>query len=261
MMSFGRCWAVFLRYFYRFSRLDQIAELCYWPLVDVSLWGLTSVWIQHNQKNVSNIILVLLTGLILWQIVWRANCELAGNLLQEVWNRNLVNLFSTPLKLSEWIAGVLLLCLFKVSLALLFGASIVYILYSSNIFLLGWAFLPFALMLILFGWAVGFFAASMVICLGQRLQTLAWMMACIFTPFSAVYYPLSVLPNWAQKIAFFLPTMHIFEGMRSILQGHTFSGRALVISFCLNIIYLTIGIILFHWAFEKSRIKGLARVD
>lgn len=261
MISLKRCWAVFLRYFYLFSELDQIADLLYWPLIDVTLWGLTAAWVQHNQQHVSNITLVILTGLVFWQIVWRGNYEISVNLLQEFWNRNLVNLFSTPLKLIEWVVGVLLLCLFKVTLALLFGAFIVYILYSLNIFLLGWAFLPFALMLILFGWVIGFLAASIVIYWGQRLQMLAWMTAYIFAPFSAVYYPLSALPTWAQKIAFFLPTTHIFEGMRAILYGHTFSGRALVISFCLNIVYLTCAISFFYWAFEKSRNKGLARFE
>ena len=116
----NRCWAVFLRYFYLFTKLDQIADLLYWPAIDIVLWGVTTVWIQHN-AGTPNIALIVMTGLIFWQIVWRGNYEISVNLLQEFWNRNLVNLFSTPLRIREWIGGVLLLCLCKIGIALAFG--------------------------------------------------------------------------------------------------------------------------------------------
>lgn len=261
MISIKRCWAVFLRYFYLFTELDQITDLLYWPIIDVALWGLTAAWLQQSQQHVSNLTLAILTGLIFWQIVWRGNYEISVNLLQEFWNRNLVNLFSTPLKLIEWVIGVLLLCFFKIIIMLVFGALMVYLLYALNVFTLGWAFLPYVIMLMLSGWIIGFLAASIVIYWGQRLQMLAWMTAYLFAPFSAVYYPLAALPEWSQKIAVILPTTHIFEGMRGILQGAPFSWSSLVLSFGLNILYLTGSICLFYWSFEKSRSKGLSRFE
>lgn len=33
-MSFGRIWAVFLRYFYFFAKLDHLCDLFFWPVVD-----------------------------------------------------------------------------------------------------------------------------------------------------------------------------------------------------------------------------------
>ena len=256
----NRCWAVFLWYFYLFAKLDQIADLLYWPAIDIVLWGVTTVWIQIN-AGTPNIALVVMTGLIFWQIVWRGNYEISVNLLQEFWNRNLVNLFSTPLRIREWIGGVLLLCLCKIGIALAFGVLAVYLLYSLNIFTLGWAFLPFALSLLISGWVIGFFAASVVIYYGQRLQMLAWMTAYLFAPFSAVFYPVAALPLWAQKIAWCLPTTHIFEGMREVLQKGNFSWEALGYSLGLNLLYLICGISVFMWSFEKSRAKGLARFE
>ncbi len=259
-MNFNRCWAVFLRYFYLFAKLDQIADLLYWPAIDIVLWGLTTLWMQQ-QAGASDLALIVLTGLIFWQIVWRGNYEISVNLLQEFWNRNLVNLFSTPLKLTEWIVGVLLLCVSKVGIALGFGVIAVYVLYALNVFALGWAFLPFMAMLMISGWVIGFLAASVVIYWGQRLQMLAWMTAYIFAPFSAVYYPVTVLPPWAQKIAWSLPTTYIFEGMRSILRGGAFPWGDFFICFGLNILYLFLMIALFCKTFEKSRSKGLARFE
>ncbi len=261
MINFRRSWGVFLRYFYLFAKLDQIADLLYWPAIDIALWGLTTVWIQQNQPGVSNIALIVLTGLIFWQIVWRGNYEISVNLLQEFWNRNLVNLFSTPLRTIEWIVGVIMLSLCKVCIALVFGVMFVYLLYALNVFTLGWAFLPFLALLMMSGWVIGFLAASIVIYWGQRFQMLAWMSAYMFAPFSAVFYPVSALPAWAQKISWCLPTTYVFEGMRSILRGGPFPWSNAWISLGLNMVYLVMSICVFYWAFEKSRSKGLARFE
>ena len=261
MIVFRRSWAVFLRYFYIFATLDQISDLLYWPAIDIALWGLTTTWIQHHQDSVPNIALVIMTGLVFWQIVWRGNYEISVNLLQEFWNRNLVNLFSTPLRLIEWIGGVLLLSFTKVLVALSFGSLLVYLLYTLNVFSIGWAFLPFAALLMMSGWMIGFLGAAVVIYWGQRFQMLAWMTAYIFAPLSAVYYPVSALPSFLQPVALSLPMTHIFEGMRSVLRGSPFPWDAFVLSLGLNIVYLIFSIALFAFSFEKSRSKGLSRFE
>jgi ABC-2 type transport system permease protein len=260
-MSFHRIWAVFMRYFYSFAKLDHLCDLFYWPSLDILLWGMTSIWIQRHETGVPHIALAILTGLIFWQIIWRGNYEITVNLLQEFWNRNLVNLFSTPLKISEWIAAVMLVGSIKIFITLLFGSFLVWLLYTLNVFSLGWAFLPFTASLALSGWFMGFLSAGIIIYFGQRVQMLAWMTAYIFAPFSAVYYPLSALPNWAQSIAQVLPTTYIFEGMRLILYQQIFSLKMLLISIALNLIYLLVAITFFIFMFEKSRAKGLSRLE
>lgn len=260
-MSFSRIKGVFLRYYYNILKgVNQLSDLFYWPFVDILLWGLTSIWIR-NQNNVPNLPLILLTGLIFWQIAWRGSVDISVNLLQEFWHRNLVNLFSTPLKISEWIAGTLLLCLCKLIVTVAFGSLMVYLLYSLNVFTLGWAFLPFAALLLMFGWCLGFLASSVIIYWGHQVEMFAWMIAFLFAPFSAVFYPVDVLPDWAQKISWSLPTTYIFEGMRQILGGGSFPYAYFGYSFILTAIYLTLSITFFKWMFEKSRAKGLARLE
>ncbi|HSW86903.1 MAG TPA: ABC transporter permease [Rhabdochlamydiaceae bacterium] len=260
-MSFGRIWAVCLRYYYFFGKLDHLCDLMFWPAMDILLWGITSIWIQKNEQGIPNVALAILTGLVLWQSLWRACYEVSVNLLQEFWNRNLVNLFSTPLKLREWMCSIMLVGLSKILIALTFGSLLVWILYSLNIFSIGWAFLPFAASLTISGWILGFLSASIIIYFGLRVQMLAWMTAYLFIPFSAVYYPVNALPKWAQSFSHALPTSYIFEGMRQILYEQTFSGAKLGISFGLNALYFVLSIILFRFMFEKSRNKGLSRLE
>lgn len=260
-MSIRRIWAVFLRYFYIFTKLDQLADLFYWPVIDIFLWGMATVWIKQMDQTAPDVSLIILTALIFWGIVWRGNYEVGVNLLQEFWNRNLVNLFSTPLKLTEWICGIMLVCFFKVIISLLFGSLVVYLLYALNVFKVGWAFLPFAASLILSGWAIGFLAGAIIVYWGQRLQMLAWMMAYIFAPFSAVFYPVKALPSWAEPIAWALPTTYVFEGMRHILNNGEFPVWDFMMSIGLNIVYLVAATSFFKVMFEKSRLKGLARLE
>lgn len=261
-MRLQRILGVFLRYFYVMRKgLHHLSDLFYWPLVDILLWGLTSAWMQSQDFHVQNLPLILMTALIFWQISWRGSVDISVTLLQELWQRNLVNFFSTPLKFSEWIIGILLLSLCKLAVSVAFGALAVYVLYSLNVFTVGWAFLPFAASLLIFGWTIGFLASSAIIYWGHGVEMFAWMIGGLFAPFSAVFYPVATLPGWAHAISWCLPTTYIFEGMRSILHKGIFPTHYFWISIALNAIFLTGAILLFRFMFEKSRHKGLGRLE
>jgi ABC-2 type transport system permease protein len=260
-MNFRRIYAAFLRYFYCFAKLDYMTDLFYWPAIDILLWGMTSVWIQKQEGGVSDVALVILTGLVFWQIIWRSNYEITVNLLQEFWNRNLVNLFSTPLKLSEWMVATMGLGILKIMVNVLFSSLLIYLLYALNVFTVGWSFIPFMISLTLSGWFIGYLSGALIVYFGQRLQMLAWMTPYMFAPFSAVFYPISALPVWAQKISYCLPTTYIFEGMRQVLNQGVFPMRMFLTSLGLNIVFIALSILFFTWLFEKSRNKGLARLE
>ncbi len=260
-MNLNRIWAVVIRLFYNFRRnLDRLSDSFYWPAMDIVIWGLTSKWVVGN-TNIPNFALALLTAIIFWQIVWRANYEISVNMLEEFWNQNLVNLFSSPLTIWEWITAVLIIGVIKVLLAIGFCSLIVLLLYHLNVFVLGWMFLPFVVMLIVSGWVMGFLGSGFIIYWGQRVQTIAWTMGFLFAPFSAVYYPLSVLPRGIQVVSYWLPTTYVFEGMRKILFEGYMPLEMLVKAFVLNVIYLALAIGFFVFMFEKSRAKGLARLE
>lgn len=261
-MNIQRVLGVFFRYLYVLKRgMMQLSDLFYWPLVDILIWGLTSIWLKSQPGHMYNLPLILMTALIFWQISWRGSIDISVSLLQEFWHRNLVNLFSTPLKFSEWIAGIVLISLCKLIVSVAFGSLVVYLLYALNVFTIGWAFLPFAASLLIFGWTIGFLASSMIVYWGHTVEMFAWMIGGLFAPFSAVFYPVTVLPDWAQMISRCLPTTYIFEGMRAMLSTGIFHTQYFLISIALNIVYLTGAISLFKMMFEKSRHKGLGRLE
>lgn len=261
-MKWHRINAVIVRHLYAYQRnFDRLTDSFYWPLMDILIWGLTSSWIQQSQSGVSNVVTILLTGLVFWQIVWRGNYEISVNLLEEFWNQNLVNLFSTPLTISEWLVAVIILSVIKMCITIAVCIIAIYFLYATNIFTLGWYLLPFVVSLLMSGWIMGFLGSSVIIYWGQKVQTIAWTMGFLFAPFSAVYYPLSQLPTWVQHVSVFLPTTYIFEGMRAVIATGNLDTIVLIKSFALNSIYLFAAILLFRMMFEKSRNKGLSRLE
>jgi ABC-2 type transport system permease protein len=76
-----------------------------------------------------------------------------------------------------------------------------------------------------------------------------------------VFYPVTALPSWAQVISAALPMTYVFEGMRQILSGGPLPLAALLFSLGLDILYLALAILFFGWMFDKSRDKGLGRLE
>lgn len=261
MISLFRIFALFKRYVLLiFKGNSSILNIIYWPVLNIVLWGTTSIWLQ-NQAPGSNMIILILSGLILWQIVFRVNIETAKSLLEELYTNNLINLFSTPLNINEWLAAILMVGLVQTFLVFIASGIAAYLLYGVNIMQIGFILMPFALSLLISGLAIGVFICGLLIKWGKKVQDFIYSIGWAFGPFSAIYYPLASLPVWVQKIALFLPMSYVFESMRAVINGKTIPSNYIAISFGLNIIYLTSAIIFFKTMFEQSKSAGLANLD
>lgn len=261
-MKWHRVTAIVMRHVYNFGHSwDRISDAFYWPAMDILLWGLTTQYLSQQGGKLPLVAIVVLTGLIYWQIVWRSQYEITTNLLEELWSHNLVNLWATPLKLREWVSGVLLLGMGKMVVTLGFASGLAWWLYAVNIYATGWWFVPLLALLLMTGWWVGFLVSGLIIRFGTRIQTLAWAGVYILAPFSGIFYPITVLPAWGQMVARFLPTSYAFEGMRIILTGGRWPVEQVTISLGLNLVYLILAIMLFNDLFNKRKAKGLAQLE
>lgn len=260
-MNINRVNAMFLRYLINMRHnYDRLTDMFYWPAMDLFIWGLTGLYLAQLSSNSSQYLFVILNGLVFWIVIWRAQYEITTNLLAELWDRNIINIFSTPLKVREWIVAFMLFGLMKTIVSLGFSAFLAFIFYKYNIFTYGFHLLPFIASLLLTGWAGGFFVAAFLIRFGMKIQTIAWAGVAFIAPLSAIYYPLSILPDWVQNVGKFIPSTHIFEGLRELLFTGNISVDKLLISFALNVIYLILSIWFFVRMFEKSRKLGLGRL-
>ena len=257
-----RTWAVTLRYLRQSTRdIVSLADFVCWPLIDIIAWGMTSVWIEQSGSGVQHIVVTIVSALVLWQIVYQSNMDITNNLLEEFWSQNLVNLFASPLTIGEWIGAVMLLGFIKMFFIVLLGSMVAWFLYTFNIFAMGLALIPFAMLLLMTGWWLGFITASLIIYGGMRFSWATWFIGALIAPVIGIYYPVNQLPAFMQFFAKILPPTYIFEGMRTVIFDHVIPWHYLGISLGLNIFYLTVSIFFFRFMFEKSRIKGLARIE
>ena len=260
-MKISRIYAMVLRFFYLFRHsYDRIGDAFYWPTIDLMIWGLTSTFFKTFAPNAPQIILIVLSGHMFWLIVWRAQYEITVNLLEELWNRNMINIFVSPIKFSEWIISFIIVGLTKAAMSFPFAMLVVYLAYKINIIFFSWYFIPIILLMFMTGWWVGFFVSGLILRFGTKVQTLAWTFAWLIGPFAAIYYPVSTLPVWAQKIALFIPASYVFEGAREIIyKGYT-DPTKFYLSFIINLVYLILSIAFLHLSFKKVLEKGLVKV-
>jgi ABC-2 type transport system permease protein len=253
-----RIFAIALRHLYLYKRsISRLMEIFYWPLLDLLIWGFITIYLDQFRGSLPNFVAFFLGALILWDILYRSQQGISVSFLEEVWSRNLLNLFVSPLRPGEFLIATMLISLFKLLSAALVMAILAWLMYSFNIFLVGLALIPFVMNLILLGWSIGILTTTLILRYGQKAEILAWGLAFLFQPVSAVFYPVSVLPAVLQKIAWFIPATHVFEGMRSVIRHEGLPVEHLIWAFGLNAVYLLASLLLFYHVFTIVRQKGL----
>lgn len=247
-------------YIFRHSPL-RLVEMVYWPLLDLLVWGFLSLYLQRSSTGLPNFVAYFVGALILWDLLFRAQQGVAIGYLEEVWSRNLLNLFISPLTVAEFLLGLVAVSLLKLIFSVSVMALLAFLLYQFNIFLLGPYLLPFIANLMVMGWAVGIFTTAMILRWGQAAESLAWVLAFLFQPISAVFYPVAVLPPWLQPIAKSVPASHIFEGMRAVINGQGWPVGELLWASGLNLLYAVAALAFFANSFHVVRQRGtLAKV-
>ncbi len=255
-----RVYALMVRHALPMKRdFDLLSDMLYWPLMDTITWGIASSWLAGSDSTVGSAVLSILIALVIWNVIWRAQSEVSRNLIDEIWNNNLVNVFSTALTLREWMLSVLLQSFLKMFISAGFVSLVILGLYAVNVYQIGWWLVPFTVNATLTGWSVGFVAAALVIRYGQKVQTVVWTLPGALFPLSAVYFPVDQLPVGLRQISQLVPTTYIFESMRSLLFTGTLDLQMLWLSFGLNAIYIVLALWFFVRMFRKSKELNLAR--
>lgn len=265
-MSLHRVYAVILRFLYLFrTNLDRWAEVFVFPTVDILLWGMASSFFEKLAEpgEISGALFVfsIVTGIIFWIIVYRVQMEIPMDILEELWNKSLLNLFCSPLKFCEWIAAFLSLGIIKTGISALVSSALAFILYKVNILNYGLKLIPFLALLLLSAWWLGFFVAGLILRLGTSFQAFAWTLGIILAPFSAIYYPVSALPGWAQTISAALPTSYIFEGMRGVVHTGALDWSKVWASLALSLLYLVLAGLFLKANFNKRLERGLLSLE
>ncbi len=197
----------------------RLFDVTIWPLVDVVLFGSIGVF-AANQSDAGDIALAyLLSGIVLWHVVYQSQIALSTGFLEETWTRNLLNLMVTPLREIEYVAGVVLFGMAKLVAGVGLVAVTAWLFYSFDFFDFGLAIVPIAAILLLVGWVIALFVIAMVLRFGGGAEALAWGILFVVMPLSGVFYPVEALPGVLRPIAAILPTTHAFAAGRGVIDG------------------------------------------
>jgi ABC-2 type transport system permease protein len=226
-----RIGALLLRYLLLIRRdYSRVIDLIYWPFIDIAVWGTFTLFL------------------------WRADTQVPN---ADVWARSVVTIFSSPLSFAEFTASLMLLGVVKVVMALVMMSLIAWLLYAFEVTVFGWALLPFAGNLVLFGWTLGLVALAIVLRYGGRWAILAWSLPFTMMPLCCVFYPLAVLPPGLRALAAALPATHVFEGMRAVLLEGRLSWTHVAWASGLNLVYLGLAAGLVAWVLRVALERGL----
>ena len=256
-MNARRVRALYLRQLHVTVRsFPRLLDMTVLPVVDLLLWGLVTTYLRKEQVHVAAPLTFLLAGLLLWDIVFRTKNQVAIAFLEEQWSHHVIVILSSPITGGEFVAAAVLWGLTAVAIGWSVIATLAWILFQFGVVTIGLSLVAYGAALVVFGVALALLVVGMLLRFGFGAEIMAWALAFIVLPFSAVYYPVSSLPGWAQGVAAILPTSHLFEGMRAILAGHPAPWDQLVIAMGLDAALLAAGFAFARWMFATLRRRG-----
>lgn len=247
-----------LRYAYLYKRsLPRLFEIVFWPVMDLLVWGFLTAYLVQATEDPPSFIMFLIGAMIFWDIMYRSQQGVTLPFLEDMWGRSILNVFISPVRPVEMLLATAIVALVKIAVTATFLSVLAYSFYSFDILGMGLYLIPFFINLLITGWAVGLVTTALIIRWGQAAEALAWGVPFLLQPFSAVFYPVAVLPTWLQPVALALPTTHVFEGMREVVQTGALSWLHLVWAFGLNGVWVAGAAFFFHKMLANARERGL----
>lgn len=273
-MSARRIWGLMYRHLALYRRSwPRVLELMYWPVLQMLIWGFTASFLVGRSGGVIGdghaggaigdgraggamlAASALLGGVLLWEVALRSQMGVAISFLEELWSRNLGHLFVSPIRPWEMVAALLGISMLRMFTGVLPAILVAYLLYAFNLFALGPVVVLLFANLMVMGWWVALGVVSLILRHGAGAEALAWSVLFGLTPFSAVFYPVSVLPAFIRPIAHALPSSHVFEGMRAALAGEV-RWDELAWAAGLNAVWLGVFTLVFALQFRQARYRG-----
>ncbi len=255
--TFGRVTALLLRYLYLLrSSWPRVVEIAYWPTMQLIIWGfVTEHFARYDEKLSASGILI--SAVLVWDSLFRSHVSYTLSFLEEMWSRNLGNLFVAPLRPWELVLALSSISMIRTLIGIVPAALLAIPFFDVSVFEIGLPLLAFFMNLVLCGWSISLLVTGILIRYGLGAESLTWVLPFLIAPVSCIYYPLETLPGWLQVIAQWVSTSHVFEGMRALLLDGDLRVDLMWNAFLLNCAYLAFGFTAFLIAFRSARRHGL----
>jgi ABC-2 type transport system permease protein len=255
----GRVLAIVERQAYLYKRtFHRWLDLFYWPLIDLFLFGFITLYIQRRGGGISHTASFFVGAVILWDLLFRSQQAVSVGFLEDVWSRNVLNIWASPIRPSEYVTGTIVTGIIRIAFGSTFAVLVGWAAFHFNLLTVGFALVPLVIGLAAMGWSIGIVTMAVILRFGEGAETMAWALAFLFQPVSAVFYPVSVLPGPLRVIARGVPSSYAFDGLRQVLgAGHRFPVHQLAYTLVIDAAYLAAASALFSLLFRQVRARGL----
>ena len=256
-MRAGRVAAVALRQSYLIrGSASRIVPLFAWVVVDIVLWGFITRYLNTFTASY-NFVPALLGAVLFWDFQSRVMQGVTMAFFEDVWARNFLNIFATPIRLAEYLSGLVVSSIATSAVGLVVMAVVATAAFGLSFAPYGLLLAPFLGILFLFGIALGIAGAALVLRLGPAAEWFIWPIPAIISPFAGVFYPVAVLPGWMRLVARALPPSYVFEGMRAIILGRPVPLGSLAPSALLAVLWLLLACAFFRRVHRYAVRTGL----
>ena len=257
-MRAGRIAAVVLRQFYLLrGSPTRVLPMFSWVAIDIVLWGFITRYLNTFATGGFNFVPALLGAVLLWGFLTRVMQGVTQAFFEDVWSRNFLNVFATPLMISEYVIGLVVIGVCTSLVGLVVMLVLATLVFGLSMFAYGLAIIPFMMVLFLTGIALGVASSAVVLRLGPASEWMIWPIPSLISPFVGVFYPLSVLPGWMQAVSRVLPPSYVFEGMRAVVAGHGVQADHLLWGAGLSLVYVALAGVFFASIYRYAIRTGL----
>src|ERR1700734_3216000 len=159
MFSFRRTSAIALRQFYVMEGSPvRVLPLFAWVASDIVTWGFIIKYLNAVSGSGFNFVPSLLGAVLLWDFFIRVMQGVTTTFFEDVWSCNFLNVFATPLSISEYVSGLVWSSVATSSLGLVVMLVLATAVFGLSFFVYGALLVPYLLVLFLFGIALGIIA-------------------------------------------------------------------------------------------------------
>jgi ABC-2 type transport system permease protein len=224
-MRADRTAAIVLRQFYLIrGSFSRVFPLFVWVAIDIVLWGFITKYLDTVTASRFGFLPALLGAALLWDFMTRVMQGVTMAFFEDVWARNFLNVFATPITITEYLAGLVLSSIATSAVGLIVMLAVAIGVFGLSYAAAGLLLVPFLAVLFLFGIALGIVGSAVVLRLGPAAEWFVWPIPAVLSPFAGVFYPIATLPHWMQVVARLLPPSYVFEGMRAVLLHGSIPG-------------------------------------
>ena len=255
-----RVWALARRHAYVLLRSPhRLFDVTVWPIVDTVLFGSLGVFFvrQGGPSSAGQAgVAYLLSGIVLWHVVYQAQIAVSTGFMEETWSRNLLSLMVTPLRELELVAGIALFGLAKLVMGVGVVVLAAYALYAFDVTSLGLGLVPVMAILLANGWAIALLVIGLMLRFGNGAEALAWGIMFLVMPLGGVFYPVEALPGFIRPISLLLPTTHAFAAGRELIDGGPMPWRELALAAVGTVVAVAGALAFVAWMLRVFRRRG-----